>query len=138
MKIEGCDFKFSVDTLGDACHFGVAVPVKFEATGDEHEEKREFGLYFDGQSNDGVRFSELINHVMQFWYFDLVHFLDQKLVVLRIEEGGTFEVLIFTYDASDEAEQVLEGVALRKDALQKMNLLRFVQHLNYLSIITKD
>lgn len=52
--IECGDVDFPVDAFWDARHLGVAVPIEFVAIWDQDKEKREFGLYLDGQGNDGM------------------------------------------------------------------------------------
>jgi hypothetical protein len=66
----------SVDALGDATHFGVAMPVKLLTLGHYDKEECEFGFSFDGECDAAVRRLYIIHYLIDFWYFEFVEFFN--------------------------------------------------------------
>ena len=103
-----------MDAFGNSCHFGVVVPVEFQICGDQDEEKGEFCLDFDGESEYLCGFFEEIDHVIQLRDFQFIYLADQEFEVHRFVETTIIKMFIFIGDGFDEIDHVFQASVLEE------------------------
>lgn len=99
------------------------MPIKHMPTGDQNKEESELRLHFNWECNYCIWLSELSDQIIQFWYTKFIHLVLEELIMWRTKKFQTFEALVFCYDGPYETEEILEWLALCKEALQKKELL---------------
>ena len=115
----------AVDALGDAAHFGVAVPVESLSLGHYDVEESEFGFAFDGECDDAVRRLYIVHDLVDFWYFESVELFDEEAEVRGLDEGLGVEVVVFGGYSADEVEDVGECGRFFEHTLELFELLGF-------------
>lgn len=114
-----------MDALGDAAHFGVAVPVESLSLGHNDVEEGEFGFAFDGERDDAMGRLYIVHDLVDFWYFEFVELFDEEAEVGRLDEGLCVEVIVFGCYSADEVEDVGECGGFFEHALELFKLLGF-------------
>ena len=115
----------AVYALGDATHFGVAVPVKFEPLRHNHIEKSKFSLSLDRQGDYTMRRHDLTHNFNNLRYSDFVHLLHQEDIMWRFDKRFGEEVVMLSDDHADKVEDTFEGRRFFEDELKLFEFLGF-------------